>query len=123
MRLRPETLQTIVDEVAKYGLAPATSKTIVLAVIEWYEDVRKIKMNVATAGKKIGRPRVMSPTIAARAKRLRSKGMSFAAIGAKLGVKGHTVWYELLPADRRASHMKRLRANVDRWRLARETPV
>jgi len=123
VRLRPETLQLIVDEIAGYGIAPGTSEVIVRAVIDWYEDMRKVRMRMSTSGQKIGRPRTMTSHQVAEARRLRATGLSFRAIGDCLGVKGRTVWYELLPPKVRVVKMKKLRVNVDKWRAAREIAV
>lgn len=123
MRLRPKTLQGITDEIAQFGVDPKVSKAIVRAVIAWHEDMRKIRMRIAIQGKKVGRPRRMTPEMADDARRLRATGLSFNRIGELLGVKGHTVWYELLPPDRRAVHMKRIRKGVDKWRREREIPI
>jgi hypothetical protein len=123
VRLKPKTLQGIADEIAQFGIDPKVSKAIVKAVIAWYEDMRKIRMRVSMQGRKAGRPRKMTPAMAEQARKLRATGMSYDNIGLVLGVKGHTVWYELLPPERRAECMKRLRRGMDRWRRAREIPI
>jgi hypothetical protein len=123
MRISRQTLRLIADDVAAFGVDADSAESIVLAIIAWYEELRKVCMRISTQGCVVGRPRKMSPRMVEDAKKLRALGLSYAKIGAMLGVRGCTVWYELLPKDRRAKQKKRLRAGVDRWRAARETPI
>jgi hypothetical protein len=119
VRLSKETLQTIVEEIEKFDIDSKIAEAIVLAVVEWYDEVRRLRMKMNMQGRKAGRPRKMTAEQVREAGRLRECGMSFDKIGAVLGVKGRTVWYELLPIDRRQKIMKRVRKTVDRWQKAK----
>ncbi len=124
MQLRPETLDMITRTVMTYGVkSKKTARAIVIAVLRWERTLYSLHLKRSLAGKKVGRPRKMTPAMADKARALRAQGLSYRAIGEQLGVRGDTVRYELLPLKKRRVVMQKLRENVDRWRAAREVPI
>jgi hypothetical protein len=113
----------MVREISAFGIDTKTAKVIVLAVIAWYDELRRVRLQVSRQGRKVGRPRKMTPKMADRARALRAQGLSYRAIGERMGVRPHTVWYELQPPERRLVIMRKIRRNVNRWRAEREVPL